>query len=54
VPAYCVLPNRTLEGIAAARPRDEQGLFGVKGVGAKVAEQFGAAILGLVRDVPPS
>jgi len=51
VPAYCVLSNRTIEGIAGLRPRDERALLSVRGVGAKVVEQFGEAILGLVRGV---
>jgi DNA topoisomerase-3 len=49
IPAFCVLSNRTLEGIALARPRDRPALLGVRGVGAKVAERHGPAILGLVR-----
>ena len=49
VPAYCVLPNRTLEGIACARPRDTRALLDVKGVGQKIVELYGAQILALVR-----
>jgi superfamily II DNA helicase RecQ len=55
VPAFCVLSNRTLEGIARARPEDDQTLLRVKGVGYKVVEQYGAAILERVRRcAPPS
>jgi DNA topoisomerase-3 len=49
VPAFCVLSNKTLQGIASARPRDERTLLGVKGVGPKVVAEFGDAILALVR-----
>ncbi len=53
VPAFCILANRTLEGIARARPRDERALLGVKGVGRKVVERYGAVILALVRRSGP-
>ncbi len=49
VPAFCVLSNRTLEEIARSRPENERALLGVKGVGHKVVERYGAAILALVR-----
>lgn len=49
IPTFCVLSNRTLEGIALARPRDQRALLGVRGVGARVVEPHGPAILGLVR-----
>ncbi len=49
VPAFCVLSNRTLEGIARSRPEDERALLRVKGVGHKVVERHGAPILALVR-----
>ena len=49
VPAYCVLPNRTLEEIARVRPADAQALLAVKGLGPRLIEQYGAAILALVR-----
>ena len=48
VPAFCVLSNRTLEGIARSRPEDDHALLRVKGVGHKVVERYGATILELV------
>ena len=39
----------TLEGIAAARPRDERALLDVKGIGPTLAAKFGDALLALVR-----
>jgi len=50
VPAFCVMSNRTLEGIARLRPRTEDDLFQVRGVGARVVERWGRAILSIVRD----
>ena len=50
VPAFCVLSNRTIEGIATALPQNERDLLSVKGVGPKVVAQFGAALLALVRE----
>jgi superfamily II DNA helicase RecQ len=44
-PALCVLSNRTLEDIARARPKDLHALLRVKGVGPRVVERYGAAIL---------
>jgi DNA topoisomerase-3 len=49
IPAFCVFSNRTLEGIALARPREERALLGVRGVGPKVVERHGQEIIGLVR-----
>jgi len=51
VPAFCILSNRTLEGIARAMPANEADLLAVKGVGPKVVEKFGAAILARLRQV---
>jgi ATP-dependent DNA helicase RecQ len=49
VPAYVVFSDATLAGIAAARPRDEEALLGVKGVGQRKLEEFGADVLAIVR-----
>ena len=48
VPAFCVLTNSAIEGIARARPHDERTLLAVRGVGRKGVEQYGAAIIALV------
>ncbi len=50
VPAYCVLSNRTLEAVAAARPRTVGELLRIKGIGAATAERYGDAILGVLRE----
>jgi len=49
VPVYCVLSNRTLERIARVRPESPRALGAVSGIGPKIAERYGAAILALVR-----
>jgi DNA topoisomerase-3 len=50
VPAFRVLSNATLAGVAAARPKDERELLAVKGIGPALAAKFGAALLELVRN----
>ncbi len=49
VPAYVVFSDATLAGIASARPRDEDALLGVKGVGERKLSDFGADVLAIVR-----
>ena len=50
VPAYVVLTNRSLEGIAAARPRTGGQLLDVYGVGPAKLDQYGEKVLELVRE----
>ncbi len=49
VPAYVVFADATLAGIAAARPRDEDALLAVKGVGPRKLAEHGADVLAIVR-----
>jgi DNA topoisomerase-3 len=49
LPAFRVMTNAALQGIAAARPRDERQLLEVKGIGPTLAAKYGAALLELVR-----
>ena len=49
VPAFVVFSDATLAEIALARPRTDDALLAVNGVGAKKLETFGDAILRLVR-----
>jgi DNA topoisomerase-3 len=49
VPAFRVLHDRTLLGIAAARPRDEEGLLAVTGFGPGLFKRYGSALLDLCR-----
>lgn len=45
LPAYCVLTNRALEGVAAALPRTRDELLAVSGIGPKVVERYGDELL---------
>jgi superfamily II DNA helicase RecQ len=47
-PAYTVANNRTLEGIAATRPRDADALAGIHGVGPAFLKRHAADVLELV------
>ena len=48
VPAFRVLTDKALVGIAEARPSTEEELLQVSGVGPRVASRHGAAILRLL------
>jgi DNA topoisomerase-3 len=48
IPAFRVINDRTLLGVAAEAPRDETALLRVAGVGPGVARRYGAALLGIV------
>jgi ribonuclease D len=45
VPAFHILHNRTLVAIAAAHPRDQDGLLAVRGMGPGLVGKYGKAIL---------
>ena len=49
-PAYTVANNRTLETIAAARPRDADSLAEIHGVGPAFLKRHGDDVLELVAD----
>ncbi|MBI5128194.1 MAG: DNA helicase RecQ [Rhodopseudomonas palustris] len=48
VPAYVVLHDATMDGIAAARPRSLDELRGIPGIGDKKLEHYGAALLAVI------
>jgi superfamily II DNA helicase RecQ len=48
-PAYTVANNRTLEGIAAARPQDAISLAEIHGIGPTFLKRHAEDILKLVR-----
>jgi superfamily II DNA helicase RecQ len=48
LPAYCIFSDRTLESLAAHRPRTEGELLGIRGIGPAKLEEFGREILALV------
>ena len=49
VPAYVVLHDSTIDGIAASRPATLNELRGVAGIGDKKLEHYGDELLALVR-----
>jgi ATP-dependent DNA helicase RecQ len=49
VPPYVVFHDATLAAIAAARPRDMDGLSAIAGIGAKKLERYGPTLLELLR-----
>ncbi len=51
VPAYVVLSNRQLEGIAAAMPADERELLACNGIGPTKLERYGDDILAILDGV---
>jgi ATP-dependent DNA helicase RecQ len=48
LPAYCILPNATLEALALMRPTSDTALRRVKGIGDKTAETYGEELLALL------
>lgn len=48
VPAYVVLHDATLDGLAAAKPRTLDELRGIAGIGDKKLEHYGADLLALI------
>ena len=53
VPAYVVLPDRTLWELVAARPRTTDELLAVNGIGPVKAERYGERFLALLGDAAP-
>ena len=51
VPAYVILPDRTLLDIAARMPRDQRELLAISGVGPAKLELYGADLLRLLDDM---
>jgi ATP-dependent DNA helicase RecQ len=49
VPAYVVASNRTLLGIAAARPTNEDALLSIHGMGRQRVARYGASFVDAVR-----
>ena len=50
VPAYVVLHDATIEGIAASRPRTPEALRDIPGIGDKKLERYGRELIELVND----
>ena len=49
MPAYVVLHDATIDGIAATRPATLEALRGIAGIGDKKLEHYGAELIALVR-----
>jgi superfamily II DNA helicase RecQ len=49
VPAFRILTDRTLVGLARARPSDETELLDVSGIGPAVVAKYGKALLAILR-----
>ncbi len=49
IPAFRILTDRTLAGLAQQRPKSEAELLGVHGIGPKIAETYGATLISLCR-----
>ena len=54
VPAYVVLHDSTIDGIAAARPATLTELRGIAGIGDKKLEHYGDELIALVRSARSS
>ncbi|HEX5714691.1 MAG TPA: ATP-dependent DNA helicase RecQ, partial [Thermoanaerobaculia bacterium] len=48
VPAFRILTDRTLAALAAARPRDEDELLAISGIGPVLAQKYGREILAIL------
>jgi DNA topoisomerase-3 len=48
IPAFRVMTDRTLLAIAAQRPRDEEELLSISGVGPTIVRKYGDALLAMV------
>jgi exodeoxyribonuclease VII large subunit len=49
VPAFRVFVNKTLEGIAALKPKNKEELLTIKGIGKRKFEKYGREVLEMVR-----
>lgn len=48
LPAFCILTDRSLEFIASEKPRDQESLMAIHGIGQVKFEQFGQSILAIL------
>jgi ATP-dependent DNA helicase RecQ len=54
VPAYVVLPDRTLWELVATRPASTEALLAVNGIGPVKAEKYGEQFLALIAEDAPA
>ncbi|MEE8523994.1 MAG: RecQ family ATP-dependent DNA helicase, partial [Thermoanaerobaculia bacterium] len=50
IPAFRIMPNRTLQAIAEALPRDEEELLAVHGMGPTLVNKYGGKLLAIVSE----
>jgi len=48
IPAFHIMPDRTLEAIVASRPSDSDALLAVRGMGPRLVAKYGQAILDIL------
>ena len=48
IPAFRIMPNRTLDAIAEARPQSEAELLAVHGMGPTLVKKYGEKLLAIV------
>jgi len=48
-PAFRILTDRTLTALAAARPRNEEELLAVSGIGPTLTRKYGERLLKIVK-----
>ena len=48
VPAFVIFTDATLEAIAALRPKNNQELLTISGIGARKLEEYGVEVLAIV------
>jgi DNA topoisomerase III len=53
VPPFHILSDRVLVALAAERPRDEEGLLAIKGIGPTIVRRYGETLLRLVAGETP-
>jgi DNA topoisomerase-3 len=54
VPAFCIFSNRTLLALAAAGPTNEETLLRVRGIGPKLAREYGKELLRVIAGSGPT
>lgn len=50
LPAYCILSQKAIEGITKSRPRTQEELLAIKGIGKKTLEKYGDTLLELIAE----
>jgi DNA topoisomerase-3 len=48
IPAFRIMPNRTLEALATACPSTEAEILGVHGMGPTLVKKYGQALMEIV------